>query len=201
MKISSLNTAYSTVFTVMLFSFLTPSVSTAQVQFGIRGGVNATNISFEKLPEKGERYGFHIGVFADVPISANFSSLQPELSYSTQGAAFKPLTGRQTLNINYVNFLLPVAFKLSMFDLQIGPFASFLTTKPDYTVYNENKVIVDGFKKYDIGLTAGLAVNFNKISIGARYNQGFVDVANDNVRPFLGTGKNAVGQLSLGYKF
>ena len=183
------------------FLFLTPSVSDAQIRFGVRAGANASNISFEKLPEKSERYGFHVGVFADVPISGDFASLQPELDYSVQGAAFKPVTGRQTLNMNYVNFLLPVAFKLSAFDLLVGPFASFLASTPDYTVYNDNKIIVDGFKKYDIGLTAGLAVNINKFVIGVRYNQGFVNVAKDNAQPFLGSGKNAVGQLSLGYKF
>ena len=185
----------------MVCLFLTPSVSNAQIKFGVRAGLNATNISVEKLPSKGERYGFHVGVFADVPIQTDFVSIQPELSFSTKGAAFKPLTGRQTLNMNYVDLLLPVAFKLSMFDLQVGPFASYLASTPDYTVYNDNKVVVDGFKKYDIGLTAGLAVNLNKILIGLRYNQGFVDITTDNARPFLGTGKNAVAQLSLGYKF
>lgn len=185
----------------ILCLFLTPSVSDAQIKFGVRAGLNATNVSFEKLPSKSERYGFHLGVFADVPIQTDFLSIQPELSFSTKGAAFKPLTGRQTLNMNYVDFLLPVAFKLSLFDLQVGPFASYLASTPDYTVYNENKVVVDGFKKFDIGLTAGLAVNLNKIVIGLRYNQGFVDVTTDNARPFLGTGKNAIAQLSLGYKF
>jgi Outer membrane protein beta-barrel domain len=185
----------------MICLFLTPSVSNAQIKFGVRAGLNATNVSFEKLPSKSERYGFHLGVFADIPIKEDFASIQPELSFSTKGAAFTPLTGRQTLNMSYVDFLLPVAFKLSAFDLQVGPFASYLASTPDYTVYNENKVVVDGFKKYDLGLTIGLAFNLNKIVIGARYNQGFVDVTTDNARPFLGTGKNAVAQLSLGYKF
>ncbi len=185
----------------MICFFSDPSVSDAQIQFGIRAGLNATNVSFEKLPSKSERYGFHAGVFADIPITTDFLSIQPELSFSTKGAAFKPLTGRQTLNMSYVDFLLPVAFKLSAFDLQVGPFASYLATTPDYTVYNENRVVVDGFKKYDVGLLIGLAFNLNKIVIGARYNQGFVDVTTDNARPFLGTGKNAVAQVSLGYKF
>jgi hypothetical protein len=185
----------------MVCLFLTPSVSDAQIQFGIRGGLNATNVSFEKLPSKSERYGFHLGVFADIPITTDFLSVQPEVSFSTKGAAFKPLTGRQILNMSYVDLFLPVAFKLSMFDLQVGPFASYLASTPDYTVYNENKIVVDGFKKFDFGLTAGIAANFNKIMIGLRYNQGFVDVTTTNARPFLGTGKNAVAQLSLGYKF
>lgn len=177
------------------------TISHAQIKFGVRAGLNASNISFPNLPEKSERFGFHVGVFADVPVSPNFMSIQPELSYSVKGAAFKFLNERQTLNMNYIDFLVPVAFKLSAFDLQVGPFASYLISTPDYTFYNDNTVMVDAFKKFDAGLTAGLSYNFSKIMVGVRYNQGFIDVTKDNSRPFLGSGKNAVGQVSLGYKF
>ena len=186
---------------LMASLFLTPSVSDAQVKFGIRGGLNASTISFKNLPNKAERFGYHVGVFADVPVSAGFMSIQPELSYSAKGTAFKPLNDRQTLNLNYVDLLLPVAFKLNIFDLQVGPFASFMTSTPDYTYYKDNKVFVDGFKKYDVGLTGGLTMNLNKLMIGLRYNQGFVDITNDNTRAILGSGKNSVGQVSVGYKF
>jgi hypothetical protein len=37
--------------------------------------------------------------------------------------------------------------------------------------------------------------------IGIRYNQGFIDVTKDISRPYLGAGKNAVAQVSFGYKF
>jgi hypothetical protein len=37
--------------------------------------------------------------------------------------------------------------------------------------------------------------------IGVRYNQGFIDVTEDNSRALLGSGKNAVGQVSIGYMF
>ena len=180
---------------------LMPSVTQAQARFGIRAGLNAANISFNNLPNKSERYGFHAGFFANVPVASDFISVQPELSYSVKGAAFKPATERQTLNMNYVDLFLPIAFKMSAFDLQVGPFASYLISKPDYTAYNDNKIVVDAFKKFDVGLTGGLSYNFNNMMIGVRYNQGFIDVTEDNARLLLGSGKNAVGQVSLGYKF
>jgi Outer membrane protein beta-barrel domain len=186
---------------VFLLILVTSSTVVAQSRFGIRGGLNASNISFKNLPDRGERYGFHLGVFADVPVVADFMSIQPELSYSTKGTSFKPLDKRQTLNMNYVDFLLPVAFHLGALDIQVGPFASFLISTPDYTVYNDNSVVVDAFNKFDAGLSAGLSYNFNKLMIGLRFNQGFVDVTKDNARLFLGSGKNAVGQVSLGFKF
>lgn len=181
---------------------LATTESQAQVGVGIRGGLNASNVSFDNsLPNKGERFGFHGGIFADVPIVADFISVQPELSYSTKGTAFEPLNERQTLNMNYADFLLPVAFKLGSIDLQVGPFASYLLSTPDYTVFDNRTVVVDAFNKFDAGLTAGLSYNFNKLLVGVRYIQGFIDVTKDNAQLLLGNGKNAVGQVSLGYKF
>jgi len=188
-------------FLVLAAMMLIPVASQSQTRFGIRGGLNVSNISFDNLPNKSERFGFHLGVFADVPVVIDFMSLQPELSYSVKGTAFKPLNERQTLNMNYVDFLLPVAFKLGSIDVQVGPFASYLISTADYTVFNDNTVIVDAFNKFDAGLTAGLTYNFNRFLIGIRYNQGFIDVTDGLSRTLLGSGKNAVGQISLGYKF
>jgi hypothetical protein len=176
-------------------------VAQGQNRFGIRAGLNASNVSFDELPNRSERFGYHLGIFMEFPVIDDFMSLQPELSYSVKGTGYKLLNAREKLKLNYLDFFLPVAFKLSSIDIQVGPFVSFLTSPPDYTVVGDNRIIVDAFKKFDAGLTAGLSYNFNNFFIGVRYNQGFVDVTKDNSRLLLGTGKNAVGQLSLGIKF
>ena len=180
---------------------LTQVEAQAQATVGIRAGLNVTNITLDNLPNKSERFGFHAGIFANLPVVVDFISLQPELSYSAKGAAFEVLNERQTLNMNYVDFLLPVAFKLGSIDIQVGPFASYLISTPDYTLFEDNTVVLDAFKKFDAGLTAGLSYNFNKMLIGIRYNQGFMDVTKDNAKSILGSGKNAVGQVSLGFRF
>ena len=181
--------------------FLVGFTVNAQLKFGVKAGLNASTVSFPNLPNKSEKIGFHVGVFTDIPVVENFMSVQPELSYSTKGTSFKVLSEKQSIEMNYVDFLLPVSFKMSNFNINVGPFASYLISTPDYTYYNNNSVLVDAFKKFDAGLTAGLGYNFNKMMIGVRYNQGFIDVTEDNARVFLGSGKNAVGQLSIGYKF
>lgn len=187
--------------TALLVMALMQSSIQAQSSFGIRGGLNVSNISFKNLPDKRERFGYHLGIFASVPVVPDFMSVQPELGYSLKGTAYKVVNERRTLNMQYLDLLLPVAFHLGSIDIQVGPFASFLVSSPDYTVYNDDLIVVDAFKKYDVGLTAGLSYNFNKWLIGIRYNQGLVDVTRDNSRPFLGSGKNAIGQVSLGYRF
>lgn len=195
------NCKNNTILMSMLLIVLASATTQAQIKLGVRAGLNASNVSFSSLPDRSERFGYHVGIFADVPVLPKFMSLQPEVSFSTKGAGFKFINERQTVDVNYVDLLLPVAFKLAAFDLQVGPFVSYLVSKPNFTVYSDNRVIADAFKKFDAGLTAGLSYNINKISIGVRYNQGFVNVTQDNAQLFLGNGKNAVGQVSLGYKF
>lgn len=197
MKTKNIIAVALTAMTIIISSSLTQ----AQIKVGVRGGLNASNISFDKLPERGEKYGYHIGMFLDVPVVPAFFSIQPEVSFSTKGTSYEYLNDRKSLTMNSVDLFLPVAFKLSTVDLSVGPFMSFLINDPVYTQFTDNSVIINGFKKVDAGLTAGLAFNISKFLLGVRYNQGLIDVTEDNVRDYIGSGKNAVGQVSLGYKF
>jgi len=172
----------------------------AQIKYGLKAGLNASNLSFPNLPNKAERLGFHVGIFSEIPFS-DFIAIQPELSYSTKGAKFRPLNEKQVIVLDYVDFLLPLSFKLSAFDLNVGPYVSYLVSKPDYKYSDKNLVLLNGFNKIDAGLSAGLYYNLNKIVFGFRYNQGFLNIADENLRLLIGNGKNAVGQISLGYKF
>jgi hypothetical protein len=184
---------------MVMTTIIAPNLSIGQVEVGIRGGLNATNISFNNLPQRSEQYGYHIGMFLD--IGTGFLAIQPEVSFSTKGTDFKYLDDKKSIKMNTIDLLLPVAFKLSVVDLTVGPFVSFLINKPVFTQYTDNSVILNGFKKVDAGLTAGLRFNFNKVFLGIRYNQGLMEVGNDNLITALGSGKNAVGQVSLGFKF
>ena len=193
------HTSIPAVLTAALLLFFT--AADAQNSIGIRAGLNASNVSFDNLPGKKERIGFHAGVFGRLPVYQNFISLKPELSFSVKGTAFEYLNEKRTLNLKYLDFMLPLAFRLGSVDIELGPYVSFLTSTPDYTVYNESRVETDAFKKADAGLTGGLVFNIDHLLIGIRYNQGLVDVTKDNSRPLLGSGQNAVGQVSLGYMF
>lgn len=187
------------VLTAALLFFFT--AADAQNSIGLRAGLNASNVSFDNLPGKKERLAFHVGVFGRLPVYHNFISLKPELSYSVKGASFEYLNEKRNLDLKYLDFMLPLAFRLGSVDIELGPFVSFLTSTPDYAVYNENRIETDAFKKVDAGITGGLVFNIDHFLIGIRYNQGLIDVTKDNSRPLLGSGKNAVGQLSLGYRF
>jgi Outer membrane protein beta-barrel domain len=173
----------------------------SQIKYGARVGFNASNVSFKNVDERGEKYGFHAGGFVVIPISKNFMSVNPELSFSRKGSSFESLNLRRVIRLNYVDLLVPVSFKLDMVDIQVGPFVSVLANKPTYKILKENPIAADGFKKLDAGLSAGLNYNFGKMFAGVRYNQGFMDITTATSRTALGSGKTATGQVSVGYTF
>ncbi len=180
---------------------LASSFCHAQIKIGIRGGFNASNISFNNLPERSEKYGYHLGLLLDITAIPAFLSIQPEISFSTKGTDYSTLGESRSIKMNSVDLLIPVSFQLNAISLNVGPFASFLIEKPIYTDYANNDIILNGFKKIDAGLSAGISYNLSKIFFSLRYNQGFINVSNDDVIAVIGKGKNAVGQVSIGYWF
>lgn len=126
---------------IILMVVASTTMSNAQTKFGIRGGFNASVVSFSNLSDKSERYGFHLGAFAEMPITANFMAIQPELSYSVKGSTFTYGTIPQTLTLNYIDFLLPLVFKINAFDLKVGPYADYLVSTPDHTFKTANLLV------------------------------------------------------------
>ncbi|WP_460684785.1 porin family protein [Niabella aquatica] len=67
--------------------------SSAQVQIGVRAGVNFSNLTGkyqngEKIENNKLIPGFHAGVTFDIPVAGGFS-VQPGLLFSTKGAQYK----------------------------------------------------------------------------------------------------------------
>lgn len=182
--------------TALILAILaTPSVFFAQ-KFGIRAGLNATNVSFN-LPEKAEKFGFHAGIFTEVKMIGDFLALQPELGISTQGTTYKLLGQKENFNLTNLNLYLPVAFKLSLVDIQIGPYAGYALSKGT----NLQGAVDNSLKSLDFGATIGVNFYLSNFLIGARFNQGLTGISKDVIKEAFGSGKNSVGQLSVGYVF
>src|SRR5690349_11177041 len=63
----------------------TASEPAPTTKFGIKGGVNLTNLYVNDVKDENMKVGFNAGVFAKVPMS-RVVSLQPELLYSQKGS-------------------------------------------------------------------------------------------------------------------
>ncbi len=112
-----------------IFSFNT--VQSQEIGFGIKGGLNLSNLSIKQddVSKPDSRTSFHIGGLVEIPISGKFS-IQPELLFSMQGAQEEEsetymgqtYSSKTTLKLNYIN--LPIMAKYYVVDglaLEVGP--------------------------------------------------------------------------------
>nr|WP_299519246.1 porin family protein [uncultured Flavobacterium sp.] len=189
--------------------------ATTGASFGIKGGVNFSNLYTEDIDDNNVLTSFNVGVFVSMPIT-NFLSIQPEFLYSRKGAelvydnAFASGTGKFKLNYIEAPILLKVNLTENL-NIHAGPYFAYLI---DAEVTNESNsgdfdfeenVDNDDFNKFDYGLSAGAGFDFDSIGFGVRYNYGLSTVGKE--RSFLGTtytfpdGKNSNLSIYAAYKF
>jgi len=188
---------------------------TSDVKFGIKGGVNFSNMYTDDVDDENVLTGFNLGLFAKVPIT-NFIALQPELNYTTKGSqltynnAFAQ--GKAKFKMDYIEVpLLMVVNVTKNFNLHAGPYLAYLvhssvSNDSDVNTFDfENTLNNDDFNRFDAGLSAGLGFDFDMVSVGARYNYGLTTVGKE--RDFDGTnytfpdGKNSVLNFYVGLSF
>ena len=192
-------------------SFAQTSVTT----FGAKGGVNFSSISDKGYDDTKTRTGFHAGLFANMPISDNFS-IQPEVLYSQEGAKVTYNSGKShnQLNLDYIQ--VPIMFQVrpvKQFYIEAGPQFGFLVNakaKGDVAVGNNIAAnttldVKDQTKSFNFGLGAGLGYDITEnIGIGARYNFGLSDInKNGNTNINNPDNKNRLRnfQVSAYFKF
>jgi len=120
---------------VLLFALAATALTlTSKAQdkttFGVRAGVNFTNLNGED--DNGTDYknkikaGFNIGVNAEIPVASQFY-LQPGLLFSTKGA--KADEGDGKMNLSYlevpINFLYKPTLGAGKLLLGFGPYVGF----------------------------------------------------------------------------
>jgi len=193
----------------------------AQVQttFGIKGGVNFakivasgsdgnTNVSVSS----GTLTSFSAGVFADSPISNEFS-IQPALLYSVKGGDSNDGNSTGKLKLNYlqipVNFVYNAPLGFGKVFIGAGPYAAYALSGKVQDIVGNNTVSVDvtfgddadsDFKRMDFGATALAGVKFsNGLLLNVSYDLGL-----SNISPGLSGDasiKNRVFGISAGFSF
>lgn len=151
----------------------------SQVQFGIKGGVNASKVYGGNQPAW---FGYQGGFSGLIPIRRNLA-IQPELLFSAKGIVFSPLPDQKsTYQLNYLDLPVLLAFKLAAeVEVHVGGYASYLLhTSPKYddnTTLPLSILRKDDFHKMDFGLISGLGFRVGKIQLGVRYNFGLQKLA------------------------
>lgn len=174
--------------------------SAQKIAFGVKGGVNLTNINNENGVKYDEKVGFNAGLIGHIHLAPQLA-LQPEVYYSAQGAKFTAATGAETkLNLNYINVPVLVQYMFDNgFRLQAGPQVGFLVSAKSST-NNTKSDIKSSFKGVDFGLGAGIGYVHppSGFGIDLRYNLGLSDITENTA---LNTSKstNRGGQLGVFY--
>lgn len=177
---------------IFVFTFL-GYVAHAQLNFGVKGGVNFASIKASGSGITISSNGitsFQLGAFANYELNEQFK-LQPELLFmGIGGTAF---TGEK-INVNYVALPIMAQYYLGeKFYLEAGPqFGLLLSAKEAGTD------IKSMFKSTDLQLAGGAGFKLSdNFIVGARY--GF---SISNIDAFPGeTAKNRCFSLTLAYQF
>lgn len=180
------------------------SYDSGNPEFGIKGGINSSNLYSSDADDENMLVGFNAGLYAKLPITDNIA-FQPELLYTTKGAKveYNNSVVNQSAKIRLDYIELPLLFKFNLtdnFNLQAGGYASYLVNskvKAEGAVDFERDV-TDNLQEFDAGLAAGVGVDFNPISVGLRYNYGLTAIGKENTA--FEDAKNSSFSLYVAYK-
>jgi len=191
----------------------TVSESLPTTKFGIKGGLNLSNLYVDNVKDENMKVGFNAGVFAKIPVTRGFS-IQPELLYTQKGSKITYDnvfgSGEFRYNLNYVELPLAAVFNIAKnFNLHAGGYASYLVSanikqlKDNGEINTIANLKADDFHRFDYGLLAGLGVDVQNFTIGARYNYGLHEIGkpgnlSGNV---TSNSKNSVVNLFIGFGF
>jgi len=165
----------------------TPSENALSPKFGIKGGVNLTNMYVKDVSDENMKVGFNAGFFAKLPVTRGFS-IQPELLYTSKGAKetynnFIDGKGEYRFNLNYIELPVLAVFNVAKnFNLQAGPYISYLAAanikdlKDDGTINEITDLDADNFNRVDYGVAGGFGIDISNFTLGARYNYGFREI-------------------------
>lgn len=165
-----------------------------QLQFGVKGGLNISNLYTKDASNSDMIAGFNLGVFTKIPV-ANFIDIQPELYVTTKGASIMYnnlfVDGTAKFNLTYLELPLLCIIKVSHFiNVQFGPYMSYLvdgkvTNMANIHLFNfEQNINVNDYNRIDAGVTVGVGVVVHSITMGARYSYGLTKVGQE--KTFLG---------------
>lgn len=194
--------------TVVVMLAVVTAVS-AQVNLGIKGGINLSNLYDNDLDDKNAKIGFHVGLATDYEFAYNMA-IQSGLFFTTKGAKVVydfPIIGEVDGTLNSLNFQVPVHFA---YKADVTPGTRVVFHAGPYLAYGVGGKITSGgdelgdtfgdnglLKRFDAGLGLGVGAEVGAFLIDLGWDMGLVNVANwDN-----GSIKNQSAYLSLGYKF
>ena len=175
-----------TFFMTASFGMLHAQDENVTTEFGIKGGLNMSNLYTDDADDENVLFGFNAGVYATLPVS-DFVAIQPELLFTTRGSELEYnnalFQGNTKLKLNYIELPLLVRVNITKnFNIHAGGYASYMVSAKstgDGDFEFEDQYDTDDFNKFDAGLAGGIGVDFSPLSVGLRYNYGLTTIVKD----------------------
>ena len=150
------------------------------VEFGIKAGLNISNVHVQNSNNPDSKASFYAGGLAHIHITSQFA-VQPEIMYSGQGYTQSIAGTDHKINLGYIN--IPVLAQLMFgegFRLETGPQLGLLAGAHD----KFNKVSVDvkdNYKGLDFAWVFGVGyLTPAGFGVDARYNLGISNINDVN---------------------
>lgn len=168
--------------TIILFAAVVLGFSASaqvKVHFGVKAGMNASELHGDAVEDAKTQIGFHAGALAHIHGNSNWA-FQPEVMYSLEGAKYEVGAEKGNLNLSYINVPLLAQYMFDNgFRIEAGPQIGFLMSakaKAD----NASVDVKDGYKSTAISLPVGIGyLTHSGLGFDARYNFGLTDI-NEN---------------------
>ena len=201
---------------VLIAATIVSMSAMAQVQFGIKVGVDATNFwgkdyvpttsydSFPYIVDHGMHLNYQVGFVMEYKFSPKFA-IAPEVVFATQGGKLvfdnPTIIASQreiTYIVNYINVPVMLKYYLSpAFSIDLGPQVGFNVYSKEKFGNGDPYDHKDFTKAVDFGVGLGGIYNLtDNAFIQARYTMGMTKVFKSDIDC-----KNSNIQLALGWKF
>lgn len=195
------------------FSFWDTDKPEAKFEWGIRAGLNVSNISYSWDEEgRKSKVGFNAGVAVNFPINNSFY-INSGLFYTTKGikteSSGSSYTSKETVNMGYIELPIYASYRLnfaeaSQLQVNFGPYLAVgvngkIKYESDYNNDETDTFGDDNFKRFDCGLGVGLGYTFHKVYLGLNYQFGLVNLVKDAYEDE--SAKNRNFSISVGYNF
>jgi hypothetical protein len=161
---------------------LTLTPLTAQVEYGVKAGVNfadvySTKVTFqldggddiEDRPKSNTVVKPQLGVWVNIPINNSFS-VQPELLFTQKAWRLEDVPEPATLSFNYVSLPLMMTYHSNNWRFEAGPEVSFLINQyfPESVGAPDNKNPFVDEQVSELAINAGIRYQFNRWQLGLR---------------------------------
>lgn len=173
-----------TIFTLLLFVSLSTLTFSQETTYGVRAGLNISNLDFEPDPDfrNMHRNGFVFGGFVDYAFSES-TSLQVEIQYSAEGGK------ADDLKADYIQMPIMLRFSLGdSFTIGAGPMASVKTWKDQ-----------DAFSTFAFSGIGGIEYMItDELFVDARFSYGITNILDEDIKDIEAKNNNI--QIGIGIK-